>query len=388
MTVLQLSALALSTLGAAEAPEANATGGWQGLDHEIESLASSLGTQDGGVDISGYLRARFTYSSDAMTDPDGDPNTSDGEDWSSFQIVNARLNFTGSVGDYGFKIQTDFGDAGSVGTDILKDAKVWWNCSEYFKVTFGQYKIPFSRSFMVSTENLMFLNRTMAASGGYPLYIANTGDDTSWGASYARRDQGIMGSGDYERFKYWLSIQNGMDEAGANYRWTARAEMDFFGGNTTNYEGGYGLSDESALSVGLAYTNDTGDFTTGSPNATGDGDAVTVDGVFQMNPFTVRGAVYFNGDAIGDNTPWNLGGSWMFTPEWEVALRYEDNDVPSGALEVPKSALTAGINWYLYGPDSKWQLNLINYDSNQDNPKTDDDALDGLVLVLGLTLGF
>jgi hypothetical protein len=385
MTVLQLGALALSTLGAAEAPEANANE-WTGLDQEIESLASSLGAQDGGVDISGFFRARWTYSGDAMSQVSGD-------DWSSFAVTNARLNFTGTVGDYGFKIQPDFGTGSSnssassslSGSSILKDAKAWWNCGEFFKLTFGRYKVPFSRDYMTSQNQLLFLDRTLSGGADIPTYGLTEVGVTA-GVSYSVRDEGIMGSGNYEKFDYWISAQNGDDSNGANYRWTLRGQYDFLA-DSAAHQGGYGLSDEAALNVGLAYTNDTGIYLAGQNL---DGDSITLDATFQMNPFTLLGAVYFNGDDLGDNTPWDLAGSWMFTPEWEAAIRYETSDKgsvdPNGLSET--DVLTLGVNWYLYGPDSKWQLNLVNYDSVQQNPVDVDDAVDGLVIVLGLTLSF
>jgi hypothetical protein len=44
-------------------------GEWVGLDQEIESLARSLGAEDAGVDVSGFTKARFSYSDQPRVEP-------------------------------------------------------------------------------------------------------------------------------------------------------------------------------------------------------------------------------------------------------------------------------------------------------------------------------
>jgi hypothetical protein len=360
--------MALSLTGPT-ADETQNQGDWQGLDQEIQNLATSL-QGESGVNISGFMRLRWDYSGDVT--PTGVPVGA--TSLSGFTVENARLDITGEVGDYGFKIQPDFGAADISATgQILRDAKVWWNFGDNFKLTVGQYKVPFSRRYLTSFNKKAFLDPNMYqiqyTAAGPPIAGAVA---TPWSV----RDQGVMVGGNMEMFDWNISLTNGTDTTAGRtdkYMLAARVDVHVMGGGAPNYEGGYGLGDESALTVGGAYIAD-------SSLPMGES-SWTLDGLWALNPFTVGASIVGQGSGYTTSgtseTAWDIYGTYMFTPnEWELALKYEDTDDFAAT-----KAITVGVNWYLYGPDSKWQLNYKNLSRSSG-------FADGGVIEAGLVLSF
>mgnify|MGYP003571909515 FL=1 len=314
MNFLTLGAMALSLAGPS-ADETQAQGDWQGLDQEIQNLATSL-QGESGVNISGFTVIRWDNSSDV-----GPYGGSIGEDLSGFTIQNARINITGEVGDYGFKIQPDFN--ASLTSTILKDAKVWWNFGDNFKLTVGQYKVPFAKRWLVSANKLAFLDRSVYLF--QPMVDAGPPQTITVGqADYAVRDQGLMVGGTHDMFGWDVSVSNGGDGTENKYLIAGRAEVYVMGGGAPNYEGGYGIGDESAMTIGGGIVND-GSLPEGETSW-------TVDALWAMNPFTVGASILGNGSGYTSNlesaTAWDIYGTYMFTPnEWELALKYEDTEI-------------------------------------------------------------
>jgi hypothetical protein len=374
MNFLTLGAMALSLTGPT-ADDAQDQGDWQGLDKEIQNLASSL-QGESGVNISGYTIIRWDHSSDVTPLGNPPPNDANGNpaDLSGFTVQNARLAITGEVGDYGFKIQPDFSQtSNTVSGQLLQDAKVWWNFGDNFKLTVGQYKVPFSARFLVGLNQNAFLDPSLYLFN--PVAVAAPVAGTSLLKPYADRDQGLMVGGSMDMFDWDISFSNGTDSVGDKYLISGRVDVHLMGGGAPTYQGGYGLGDESALTIGGGYMDDG--FTT-------DGSAWTLDALWAMNPFTVGASIIGQGKGFSvanqTETPWDIYGTYMFTPnEWEFALKYEDVDDAVGT-----TAFTIGVNWYLYGPDSKWQLNYKSISRNGGTVPVPD----GGIIEAGLVLSF
>ena len=365
MNFLTLGAMALSLTGPT-ADEAQNQGDWQGLDQEIQNLATSL-QGESGVNISGYTVIRWDYSGDVS--PGGVPVGA--TDLSGFNVQNARISITGEVGDYGFKIQPDFAATSiSATSSLLRDAKVWWNFGDNFKLTVGQYKVPFSRRFLTSSNKKAFLDPNL-----YQIMYTAAGPPIAGAAPslISIRDQGLMVGGAMDMFDWDISVSNGGDSTSEKYMIAGRVAVHVMGGGAPTYEGGYGLGDESAMTIGAAYMND-GSLAAGKSSW-------TLDALWAMNPFTVGASVVgfgkgYTTDAMSQ-TSWDIYGTYMFTPnEWELALKYEMVDDFADT-----KAFTIGVNWYLYGPDSKWQLNYKNLTRSSG-------FADGGVIEAGLVLSF
>lgn len=352
MNFLVLGAATLALTGSSAGVD-DSESEWLGLDREVRNLASSL-SADEGLDISGFLRIRYESSSDTPFLPSvsaaegGTPG-----DLGGFSVTNARVAFEGQVGDYGFKVQEEFAP-----TAKIKDAKAWWNCGENVKMTFGNFKTPFSIRFLNSEQKQVFMDRTWTATG------ANKG-------LFFDRDVGLMASGKAgDRFKWDVAVQNGVDDVADEYLLSGRASVDVLGEGVLKHEGGYGLQnmDEGALRLALGFADD---------GASDNADALTFEATYNQDPFVLSAAVFDFGSDVGDNSPFDVYFSWMFTPdEWEGAIRFEDLDDAANS-----TAITVGVNKYVGGTDKKWQANVRTQDS-------DDPNLDGTIVQVGLNLAF
>jgi hypothetical protein len=264
MNVLHLGALALSSLaGTADATEAE--GEWLGLDQEIQNLASSLNTTE-GLTFSGFFQARFLNSSDVGFAPDeGSPDA----DLSGFAVTAARLVVSGAVGNYGFRVEEDFAGGGtffgspfsegrsfSFGATLL-DVYAYWNCGDNLTVTFGQFKTPFSRGFLTERHHLAFLDRAVL-NEDFPGGFGYFGYGYYSGLLGSGLDTGIQLSGNMDAFDWWVAVQNGVDSVLDEYRLSARAEVDVVGDGVAAHQGGYAIGDDTAVNVGLGYSDDGG----------------------------------------------------------------------------------------------------------------------------------
>jgi hypothetical protein len=316
MNVLQLGALALPLVGVPDATEAE--GEWLGLDQEIQSLASNLNAAN-GVDIGGLLVAAYANDSDI--------------DLSGFAVPFARLDLSGNVGDYGFNIITDFGEFYGGGFGALLEAYMTWSCGEAMEATLGTFKNPFSRAWSVDRGDLSFLDRAA------PAYMGNM-----------VRDTGIMLGGDQGAFNWAVAIQDGVDGDTDEYRISGRAEVDVMGDGVPSYDGGYGVGDGTGLRLGAGFTDDGG---------LTDGDAITIDAVMVMAPWTIALYVFDNGVAFGDNTPIVFAFTWMFNEDWEAGARYTDFDDAANS-----TLIEIALNWYQGSNDNKWQFGVFLFDDD------------------------
>jgi hypothetical protein len=77
---------------------------------------------------------------------------------------------------------------------------------------------------------------------------------------------------------------------------------------------------------------------------------------------------------IGDATPWDVTGSYMFSDMYEVAARYEDADDTNDT-----TVWRVGVNRYTQGHDIKWVAQFASSDSDLAALEVDEFAL-GLVV--------
>jgi hypothetical protein len=368
MTVLQLGAFALSTLaGVSTDDAAKAEGEWLGLDQEIQNLATSLNTAE-EPGLTGFLRVRVKQTSDFAASDEGTPGT----DFLGTDVTQARVQWTGVVGDYSYLIEYEMADSISIlegGLSLsggLLDAKIWWPCGEYLTVTFGQFKVPFSRGFLTARNMLAFLDRAIVEGGTSD--IANLlGYDYFFGFGALSRDQGIMLSGETEMFAWYAAIQNGIDSRFDEHRFTGRIQAEVMGEGVAHYQGAYNLADETALSVGAAFSDD---------GAFSNGQAITVDARLNMGQIAADAAFYDLDEDIGDNSPFWVAFYYQIQTEWGLGVRWEDLD-----LTIDTSILTFGATWYQGGTGNKWNFEVVSADS-------DDPDSDGTILQAGYTLSF
>src|SRR5690606_36462072 len=134
MYKLVCSALAASVVGATGFA-GTGTDSWASLDRELDSLSATLSAQSGGPQIGGWVISSFDYQEDGIAVD---------EDVTGFRLRSARINVSGNVGDYGYKLSYDFGDENSVGgiAGTVKDAYATFKLGDAVTGRMGNFKPP------------------------------------------------------------------------------------------------------------------------------------------------------------------------------------------------------------------------------------------------------
>ena len=383
---------------------------WLELDDEINSLASALTPAQDGMGWTALIRVYFDYSSDdvgTFIAVGGADNDVSGV---SFRDVDVAL--WGSVGDFGWRISTDI-DAndggiggGSVvsssggGIDIiLEDAYVYWDCGEYFTLTMGQQRPHVLYGQSIDPENQLFIDRS-ALSSAFDFW-----------------DSGLEASGAYEDFTWWAGIFDGAAETSghpaggseSDHIITLRVEWDY-GEGAGPVQGALGANDELNFTVGGSYVNDdtatdpvmgnddvnmyaldvSGNYNEwgfGGEIAKLDEDVGATGGLFTSADFgygNASSAPLFGELAAvspDDTTPYNLFGSYLINPEWEVGIRYEDTDNDSDT-----TILSLVVNWYHSGHNAMWQAQWSDFDSDS-GATSPLSAIDGSIVMIGVVVG-
>jgi len=308
---------------------------WANLDRELEALASSAAQANpDGPKLSGLVRARYAYLPEIL------PGA---EDYSGFEIDRAQVVLEGQASEsYSYRIQYE----GAGSTAQLLDAFGAWQANEYLRVTMGRFRAPLAWESQLDDSDLLFLTRT------------------DLGELFYQRDDGAMLSAKFDIVNVSVSMQNGLDSAGEEQAFCARAGVDVLGGGVGLHQGAYGAGEQTRLSAGAGYYNDQ---SIGNGN---DGTITTADAQLQLSRFYAEAMVTKFGDGFNgvftnrsDSTPYTLSASWMLVENrWEVALRYQDTD-----NVFQESDTSLGVNYYVAGHDVKWQAVVAEIQSDDPN---------------------
>lgn len=377
MNKFVLGALAL-TATSAPSLAGSGTDEWLKLDKDIESLASSLAPQGSGATVSGFVKTSYAGSTDVDVAYGTGTN-----DLGGFSLDVIRLNFQGTVGNFGLFIAVDgaaedadintsvggeslmmlpshlwggVGEAGGVG---VLDAFVTFKVTNEIGGQVGQFRAPFLGESLHSEDQLLFMDRS------------------ALGNAWAWRDEGAMVSGTFGQIGAWLAAMNGDDHQGDELVVAGRIQFTAMGTAPT-VEGAYGATGAANLTVGAGYYDD---------GALTDGTAYCFDAFFNAGAFSASGQFVDHDKGIGfvlpaddeigagglvssntyDATPWSATAGFMFVPnQWEVAVRYEDFDDGENT-----TAITGGVNWYQAGHAAKVQFNYSQVDSDSNANEID-----------------
>lgn len=353
------SALFAAVLGCLAVPSLAAGSGsdeWLSLDREIAELAQATATAQQaeapkGIQVSAWIKTQYDYSSDDAYKPDDDT------DLSGFGFESLRINFTGKIGAYELKLSID----GKSGTMLVRDAYVRFQIAENFHGWMGNFKSRFLFSSWESDDKMIFYRRSKL------------------GYAYNVRDLGAMLDYLLGPVLVIAEIQNGDDSAGDKWAFTGKAIVTAMGKAIEKQSGGYGPDAEPALTFGLGYFDD------GNVDQT---TAISAEAMFTSGPFWASGEVVDHDDGftgltagpaqdasdLSGTTPWDATLAFMFTANLELVGRYEDADD-----DADTTTILGGVNYYVNGHATKWQLNYSMTDS-------DDSDLDGDLLTLGLVV--
>ena len=346
MKKLVISACALTATSAAAL---GSDGTWSSLDDQIEALTTSLAIDNGGPVVSGRIRTYYVNSSDVVVgvDEDGDDVNLGG-----FRVTDARLAVKGSRGDYEYKLQVDFADEPE-----LLDAYADFPIGGQVKGRFGQFKAGLSRSALVSSGDLAFVDRNMI------------------GNLFSTRAEGIQLMGEFDALDWNITVQNGSDDVGEDYFIVGKVGFDVLGDGKDLVEGAYGGTEEPSATVAIAFYDD---------GATSDGNGTLLEFHGGTNLYSFGADVLDIGDDLyagngsaadtlsgialeANTTPFSVFGTYMLQPEtWEVALRYQDLD-----NELGEDKIDLAVNNYLEGHALKWTLQYSTTSSDDSDNEVD-----------------
>ncbi len=367
-------------------------GDWLSLDREISSLSTSLSNQGpSGFALSGFMRGRFQWSSD-IDDVNGT-----GDDLTGFGMDNIRLNFDGSIGDYGVHVSADgvqysaksstpnnssilssingggvqysgpnsggqayVGDIGTPGSLEIVDAWITSPLGNNVNVTVGQFRAPFSNNALIDADRLLGPDRTFL------------------GAAWDGRDLGVMFNGMSGRFGWWVAVQNGVDGVAEDFHYTLRASYTLLGaGGPPTVLGAHGMGQDEHAWVSAAYTSDDEDAVTGD-----DRTAYIIEGGYRTGPWFVSGEYGMMDEGFFPNTvggpddisPIAVLASYNFNNDWEAWVQLEDlgDDDDTTVYQI-------GVNYYQAAQDAKWYAAYVMTDS-------DNSAIEYDKIVLGYSV--
>jgi len=365
---------------------------WSSLDQEISNLSASLSAQNApGPKLGGYIKTSYRYSNDQDALFGGPPND---QDESGFKLDKVRIEISGDANqDYSYKVSFDLGDTGTTagGSNFakIKDAYVQWKIADSFRATLGLFTKPVLSESLISDKNQLFYQRT------------------ALGEFFRPRDTGLMLGGNFDTIEWSVSAQNGTDDTGvqskqshdfANY--SARLAANLMGaGAGKRIEGAYGAAQDTNLTAGLAWADN---------KALQDQDLFAGDLAMTSGPFYIAAEIvsFGKGDPTdgfpakdgsdlhwgsnnsfvsidpSDKVSWDATVSYLFTPEYEAMVRYEQGNAKQGAAPDDPSvqAWSVGVNKYVQGHDIKWTLCVLHTIS-------DDTTNEITEWTLGLTVG-
>jgi hypothetical protein len=351
-----LAAAALCCVALPTRASGTTTDEWASLDREIEALAQATATAQqneapAGRTVGGWIKTQYDNSDDEAYTPDDDT------DLSGFGFESIRINFGGKIGDYELKISID----GRSGTVALRDAYVRFQIAENFHGWMGNFKSRFLFSSWESDDKMIFYRRSLL------------------GAAYNTRDVGVMLDYKIGPVLAIAQLQNGDDSAGDEWAITGKAIFAAMGKSIEKQSGGYGPDAETALTFGLGYFDDS---------TIDDTSAISAEAMLATGPIwasaeivdhdegfgTLTSGPAASADGLGDTTPWAATAAFMFSANVELVGRFQDHDD-----DADSSTILGGVNYYVNGHATKWQLNYATTDSDA----TD---IDGDLLTLGLVV--
>ena len=301
---------------------------WNTLDHEINALASTLGSADGAPTVFGRVRTYYT----SLEDGGGV-----GVDTGGWSLANVRLGAKGNAAGYGYKLQVDFRD----GTADLLDAYATFGIGDTLVGTFGQFKAGIARAARISSGRLLFRRRNVV------------------GSAFSARTGGLMLGGEMGQMGWELSFMNGQDGISDELLIASRLSATIMGSGPGKVEGAYGGPEDPYFSCAIAFAGEANLFSEDSV-------------VFEVNSGTnlwsfdfascTAGALGSDsslGTAIApDASPISIQGSYMLQPgKWELAVRFQDYDNATDTAD-SRTLLDVAINNYIDGHGLKWMVNM------------------------------
>jgi len=286
------------------------------------------------IKISGYTQSRYRQ----------DESIND-----TFDIRRARLTFKGNITErFSYKLQHEFGGS----SQKLLDAELGYEFNPHFKLSAGQFKIPFSQENLTSSAKLDTINRSQVVE-------ALTARSKDVLGNQSGRDIGIKASGSFWQvsdifiFDYELGVFNGSGINTSN----RNEHKDFIGRLIFHPING--------LSVGASYYSGRYTLPT-APTRKDDRDRIGVEFAYVHEPISLKGEYIKGNDGVTKKNEWYLQAGYFFIPKkLQGILKYDTYDPNKKASKDAIDVYTIGANWFF----NKWAKLQVNYELKDEEGK-------------------
>jgi phosphate-selective porin OprO/OprP len=280
-------------------------------DEEKEEF-SLLASQS--LELSGYTQVRYTHTN---------------EDINEFRIRRARVGLKGEIlKRINYILQID-----AVKSPVLLDAKVEITFSPHAKLTFGQFKVPFSLENLTSSSALDTINRSQTVENLCPGRDIGT----------QGRDIGVVLSGKFSRIEYNLGVFNG---EGSN-----RADTN----EKKDLVARLGFSPFDFLNLSLSHYQ--GKSTLFGGDSVVDRDRTGIDIFLVYKQISVKGEYISARDYQTDKYGWYIRGGYYFIPDKiQAIIKYDSYDLNMDIQGDRNDVITLGLNWF-FSKKTKLQVN-------------------------------
>jgi len=348
--------------------------------------------------INGRIQFRYSYE-----DRDNVHDTDEQQDDSSFRVRRARVKFSGKAyKHFKYKIELALASTGTVdGSKAMElyDFYASWNKNRALSVQFGQWKVPWNRQRVVSSQNLQMIDR------------ATSQDEFTMDRQIGAMLHGKLFS---KKFEYYAGAFNGNAR---NQSSNNNNEMLYIGRLSWNPFGAYGkgigevesdvnFSEKplAHLSAAIAYDGaaDRERFSSttidlDAPVGTGitlkevNKTSVVAEYGLKYRGFSTSAEAYWrrfddiranNINAVGsgviiDRGFFVQGGYFIMPKKLELAGRYSLVDFDDERDEDAVREVALGVNWFINGThDNKLQFNWIRQDNELPNSVSRSDDID------------
>ncbi len=355
---------------------------------KVDKKGAQFETADGDFKfrLGGRIHADASYSNNDNYVERGTTKHVEANDGT--EIRRARMEFLGTFfKDWDFKSQVDFADNGVAIKDMFVQYNGMSKLMDFMdlNVTVGQQKQPFSRELQESSNDMMFMERSVMDVLNAPTV------DRAIGLNIASLNKDWTGQvGIFGDTVASNKESNAADEGwGISSRWTYAPINEKTKLIHLGVAGNYRApnANDQVNDKGLKYTYETSHMSnldlinTGTIQGINTIKMVGLEANGLYGPFTVGGEythTWLDRENGGDNLEfdgWYGEASWTMTGEsrkykhgkfykvsptkpfsiangglgaWELALRYAEADLNSGSIEGGQlSNLTVALNWYI-----------------------------------------
>lgn len=283
-------------------------------------------TASSRMKLSGWVQTRWTNAV-GTTNP--------------LEIRRGRIALDGNLTPrVGYKVQID-----AVRSPVLLDARLDLKLSPYARLTFGQFKIPFSQENLVSSRDLIAIERSNVVNSLVP-----GRDNGSNGRDIGAQLEGnILRNDGRPLFGYSVGLFNG---AGINRRDDNRRKD--VAGRLVLYP--------------LAHLWIAGDYYHGASGTKElSKERAGTEFAFVHKLYSLRGEYIWGHDDAVRKRGWYTQFAYRFQEKWEGFLRFDNYDPDRGKPRDVSSTYLLGVNWFVTnGVKLQANYGLVDYKARTD----------------------